>query len=239
MKSIFSFHSLKQISLVLLSVFSVSLTSCLNDQGVTPEPVPTAYVAFYHASPDAPDFDIIIDNQRANSQPFKYNNYSNYLTFNTGSTKIKFTPVNAANAYIDSTLTFKEDKLYSLFAINRLQNIELLVIQDSVMTPATGKAGLRVIHLSPDAPAIDVATTGNSSTTVATNLNFKGNTLFKDVTTGIQTFQVKQTGTNEVLLNVPDLTLESGKTYTLLLRGFKTPPTGNTNLLSGQLIRNY
>lgn len=239
MKTIFNYCSLKQISLILFSVFSVSLTSCLNDEGEVPEPAAAAYVALYHGSPDAPDFDILIDNQRINSQPYKYNSYSDYLTFYTGSRKIKFTPVNAANAFIDTTLTFKENKLYSLFAINRLQDIELLVVQDSVMTPGTGKANMRIIHLSPDAPAVDIATTGTSSTTVATNLKFKDNTLFKDVATGNQTFQVKKAGTNEVLLTISDLALESGKSYSLLLRGFKTPPAGNTNLLSGQLIKNY
>ncbi|MGV3587852.1 MAG: DUF4397 domain-containing protein [Adhaeribacter sp.] len=239
MKSIFSNLFLKRASLVLVSVFSLSLTSCLDKNDNAPEPMPVAYVTLYHGSPDAPDVDILVDNQRLNSQPFKYNNYSNYLNFLTGKRKFKFTPVNAANAYIDTTLTFKEDKLYSIFTVNRLQNIEILVVNDTVMTPASGKAGLRLIHLSPDAPAVDVVTTGTTGTSVAADLEFKEHTLFKDLASGSQTIQVKRAGTNEVLLTLSDVALTAGKSYSLLLRGFLTPPTGNTNILSGQLVTNY
>ncbi|GEO06573.1 hypothetical protein AAE02nite_42370 [Adhaeribacter aerolatus] len=239
MKSFFSNQFINKTSLILLSLFSFSLTSCLDKEGEAPEPTPVAYVTLYHGAPDAPEFDILVDNQRLNSQPFKYNNYSDYLRFSTGSRKFKFTPVNAANSYVDTTLTFKENKLYSVFAVNRLQDMEVLVVSDTVMTPAAGKAGMRIIHLSPDAPAVDVATTGTTGTSITTNLNFKEHTLFKDVATGNQTIQIKRTGTNEVLLTLSDVALTAGKSYSLLLRGFQTPPTGNTNILSGQVVTNY
>jgi len=206
---------------------------------VAPEPEPVAYVSFYHDSPDAPDLDIQLENQVINKQGFKYAAYSGYLTLAPGQHQIKFTPVSAANAFIDSTLTFKEEKVYSLFAINTKQDMELLAIQDSVKTPATGKANIRIIHLSPDAPAIDISTTGTTGTALANNLSFKGHTEFLELASDKHTIQAKAAGTNDLLLTATDLQLEAGKTYSLLIRGFKTPPTGNTNGFSAQLVTNY
>ncbi|MBF9253433.1 DUF4397 domain-containing protein [Pontibacter sp. 172403-2] len=239
MQNIFSRSSLNKITLLLFSVAAISFTSCQDDEFVAPDPIPTSYVSFYHGSPDAPDLDIRLENQVINNQAFKYAAFSGYLTLTPGERNIKFTPVNAANVFIDSTLTFDEEKAYSLFAINRQQNMELLVIQDSIKTPATGKAGLRIIHLSPDAPAIDISTTGTTGTTLATNLGFKGHTEFLELAAGKYSLQAKEAGTGNVLLTAADLQLEEGKTYSLLVRGFATPPTGNTNGLSAQLIRNY
>jgi len=239
MQNIFSRASLNKITLLLFSVAAISFTGCQDDEFVAPDPVPASYVSFYHGSPDAPDLDIQLENQVINSQAFKYAAYSGYLTLTPGERNIKFTPVNAANAFIDSILTFEKDKVYSLFAVNKQQNMELLVIQDSVKTPATGKAGLRIIHLSPDAPAIDISSTGATGTSLATNLNFKGYTEFLELASGKYTLQAKAAGTGDVLLTAADLQLEEGKTYSLLIRGLATPPTGNTNGLSAQLVRNY
>jgi hypothetical protein len=84
-----------------------------------------------------------------------------------------------------------------------------------------------------------VATTGINGTSVAADLDFKEHTLSKDVATGNQTIQFKRGGTNEVLLTLSDVALTAGKSYSLLLRVFLTPPPGNTNILSGQLVTNY
>jgi hypothetical protein len=241
MNKIFRQVSLNTLILALCSFLTVSLTGCMDNDNNLPQPQPVAYVSFYHGSPNVPDLDLLIDNQRINSQAFKYTNYSNYLNFVPGSRKIKFTPTNAANAFIDTTLTFKENKVYSLFVVDRLQNVDLMVVQDSIIVPTAGKAGIRVVHLSPDAPAVDVVTTGTGSTPTPlfTNLNFKAAPLFKEFTSGTYTLQVKKAGTNEILLTVPNVALDSGKDYSLILRGFVTPPTGNTNVLSMQSIRNY
>ena len=239
MKTAVRATSFSKLFIFLFSALAVSLTSCLDNNDMeTPEPMPAAYVSLYHGAPNAPDLDIILDNQRINSQAFKYSTYSEYLNFKPGSRKIKFTPANAANAFVDTTVTFKENNVYSLFTINRLQEVDLLMVKDSIQAPGTGKAAIRVVHLSPDAPVIDVST-GTPETSIAANLNFKGHTMFMDVATGTQTVKIKKAGTSEVLLTVADFNLESGRSYSLIVRGFVTPPAGNTNVLSGQIIKNF
>lgn len=233
--------SFRKLTLLLCSFFAVSFTSCIDGYDAdVPAPRSVTFLAIYHGAPNAPDVDIFFDNTRINNQGFKYADYSNYFDFITpGNHRLKSTPVNASNAYIDTALTFQENKVYSLFVVDQLQNIDLLVVKDRLVVPATNEVGLRILHLSPDAPAVDVVSSKSSSTPLFTNLDFKKDTLFRKVATGIQTIQVKRAGTGEVLLNVPNISLDPGRVYTFIIRGFTTPPAGISNVLSMQVIRNY
>lgn len=240
MKNSLRSFSFAKITLLMCAVMSFGLTGCLdNDADDAPAPTPVAYISFYHGSPDAPDLNVLVDEEKINNQAFKYSNASSYLSLTTGNHEIAFTPVTGSDAIVDTTINFKEDKVYSLYTVNTLQDIGMLVVQDSLVTPGTGKAAVRLINLSPDAPAVDVTIAGGAATPEFMNLGFKGNTQFVQVTDGTHSFQVKEAGTENVLVAATSLTLEPGRSYTLIVRGFQTPPAGNSNGLALQVIRNY
>lgn len=226
-----------RLALFAWGILTLTLTGCLDKDKDTAEPAKVAFVSFYHGSPDAPDLDILINSQRLNVLPFKYSDHSNYLSFLPGSRRIKFTPVNASNAYIDTALTFQVDKAYSLFVVDKLQQMDILVVKDSLVTPAAGNARVRIINLSPDSPEVDLASTGTSNTTLFSNLSFKEDSEFKEVTAGTYNFQIKKSGSADVVLSVPNVDLVAGRNFTLLFRGFGTPPAGNTKTLSLQVVQ--
>lgn len=210
----------------------VFLSSCLDDDNTT-EPIPLGYVSIYHAAPDAPPLDIMVDDRRVNTQPFGYSDYSGYLNFYTGSRKVKFSSVNAANPLIDTVFDVAEGKAYSIFVINRLANIETLVVQDSAGAPAAGKAMVRFVQLSPDAPAIDVA---DANGTLFTNTSFKQATAFTEVDAKTYSFDVKSAADEQVLVTAKDVVIQAGGFYTIVTRGFKAPPSGNTNVFSVEVL---
>lgn len=242
MKKISRKLSVSKITLLLGSLFITTLTSCLDIQESGDETVnPATHIAIYHGAPDAPDVDIFVDDIRLNNQPFLYASYSDYFNFvSPGNRKIKLTPVNASNAFIDTALTFKEGEIYSLFLVDRLQDIQLLAIEDSLITPGANEVGLRVVQLSPDAPSMDVVLVkSGSNTSFSTNIHFKDCTPFRKVASGLHTVQVRNAESQELLLAVPNISLEAGRNYSFIVRGFATPPTGSKNVLSLQVIRNY
>ncbi|WP_158607134.1 DUF4397 domain-containing protein [Pontibacter oryzae] len=211
----------------------------MDDDTEMPEPTPAAFVSFYHGSPDANDIDIQLNSRVLNTQPFKYSTFSGYLPLSPETYNIKFTQVNAATAYVESTPTFKNGKAYSIFAVNTLANMEMLIVQDSVKAPASGKAGLRIINLSPDAPALDISTTGTTVLDLATDVAFKEITPFMEIDGKTYTLEIKNADTDEVLLTVTSTNFQPNVTYSLIIRGFATPPSGNTNTLNAQVISNY
>lgn len=238
MQNLINKLSFKNVTFFLCCFLSVTLAGCAKDEVVEPEPEPVSYVSFYQSSPDAPDLNIYIDNRLANNQAFKYTSYYTYSRFIPGTYRFKFTPANASNAYIDTALTFQEDKIYSIFTVNKFQDIDVLIVKDSLVAPNSGKASIRVINLSPDAPALDLVTTGTSGTSQFANVDFKENTLFKEINGGTHSFQIREAGKSDVMLSIPNQALQAGGVYTFLVRGLITPSSGNTNILSLQVIRN-
>lgn len=239
MHNLFRKSFLGRAALVLFSAAAFTLTGCMDDDTEMPEPTPAAFVSFYHGSPDANDIDIQLNSRVLNTQPFRYSTFSGYLPLSPETYTIKFTPVNAATAYVESTPTFKNGKAYSVFAVNTLANMEMLIVQDSVKAPASGKAALRIINLSPDAPALTVSTNRTTASDLATDVAFKEITPFVDIDGQSYTLEIKNADTDAVLLTLTSTTFQAGVTYSLIIRGFATPPSGNTNTLSAQIISNY
>ena len=230
-------HFISRSRNVFLSMaLLVLLVSCMNDNDdFVSEPVEVAYVSIYHASPDAPEFDIVVDGRLINGDPFDYTSYSGYLNFFTGNREIRFNSVNANNALIDTTFNFEDKKAYSLFAIDRLSDIEALLVVDSAEAPAEGNAMVRFVNLSPDAPAFDVAV-DDGATTLFAGKAFKQYTDFLEIEADSYTFGVKNTDGSEVVLTAEDVDILPGRFYTVITRGFVDPPEGNNNVLSIEIL---
>jgi hypothetical protein len=226
----------KAASMLCFATLIFFLSGCLDKDENNVQPVPVGYVSIYHAAPDGPLLDIVVDNNRINNQPLSYTDYSGYLNFHTGNRNVKFTAVNAANALIDTTFDVSEGKAYSIFVINRLPNLETLVVQDSAAAPAAGKAMIRFVQLSPDAPAVEIGVAGGTTTNLFGSTRFKQATAFKEVDASTYSFEVKAAGTNTVLLSAKNIVVQPGGYYTIVTRGFATPPAGNTNVLSVEVL---
>ena len=84
--------------------------------------------------------------------------------------------------------------------------------------PAAGKAHVRFIHLSPDAPAVDI--TLSDGTVLFGNYEFKQATGFTPLDAATYNLQVSLAGTSTVVLDRPGITLEDGKIYTVFSYNF-------------------
>ena len=96
--------------------------------------------------------------------------------------------------------------------------MRILLIEDDLTAPAQGKAHVRFIHLSPDAPAVDITLT--NGTVVFGNKAFKEFTAFTPLDAGTYDLQVRVAGTTTVALDLAGITLEAGKIYTVFAKGF-------------------
>lgn len=226
----------RKITLALVATAAVFLQGCLKDDS-EPQEAPTAFVSMYHASPDTPDLDILIDNRKVNQFDFAYSNFTGYRFLYTGVRNIRFTPIGGTTILLDTNVTLLQDKIYSLFVANTKDKIEAIFVGDSLKVPAANMARVRFAHLSPDAPTLDARISGKT-TPLQTNLAFKQISEFMEISAGKQTMVFKLSGAESDLFTMPDITLEAGGNYTVVIRGFQTPPNGNTKTLGGQLILN-
>ena len=223
-----------------LSIFAVSaivsLSACVKDEPVTPTPAEEkGKVMVIHASPNAPAVDVLVDDAKVlTAVPF--GTASTYLSVKAGSRNIKVNATGTTSSVINASVPVAKDKNYSIFAGNVLASITPLVFEDNLATPASGKAHIRVIHLSPDAPAVDVAVTGGA--VLIPNLAFKQGTAFTPLPAATYNLELRVAGTTTVALTIPNVALAAGKIYTVYAKGYLTPPAGNTNRLSVGVIAN-
>ncbi len=227
----------KIIAWTLCCSMFLAFTGCLDDDDSSTTNIPVAFVSLYNGSPDAPQLDVEVDNNQINSTPFEYAEYSGYFRFFTGSRNLKFGPYLSSSIDMDTTIVFEPGKVYSLFVADEYENAEVVVLNDNFTTPTSGKANVRVINLSPDAGNVDFTVADDTDRWVSA-LEFKDASEFIEVDAGEFDFQVRASDDDELLLSIPNTKLLSKYYYTIIIRGYDSPPDGNSNVLAAQIVVN-
>jgi len=216
-------------SLFLILIFTATLSlaiGCSEDNASTPTPTPQARVLVVHASPNAPGVDVLIDNQKVNQQPLTFPRNTGYLSVNAGTRNVKVNVAGTITTVINADLPLEGNRNYSVFAIDSVSKISALVTNDDLTAPAAGKAHVRFIHLSPNAPAVDVSLPEQAAGQgLFTNRAFNktitaAEQAFTPVDTGTVNLEVRQAGTTNVVLPLPNVRLDAGKIYTVFAKGF-------------------
>jgi hypothetical protein len=147
-----------------------------------------------------------------------YPNNTGYLQVEAKTNNIKVNVSGTSTSVINADVPFEKNKNYTIFAIDSVSKISPLVLTDDLTAPASGKAHVRFVHLSPNAPAVDVALVGGA--VVFGNQLFKGSTAFAPLDAGTYNLEVRVAGTSTVALTLPPITLAAGKIYTVFAKGF-------------------
>lgn len=228
----------KFLLLPVLAIIMLSLSACKDDENtvVTP-PTPKSKISVIHTSPDAPKIDILLDNAFVDTLSFPRN--TSYLEVNSGSRNVKVRATGTSIVPIEANIILDANKNYSIFAIDSLSKISALVTVDDLTTPSSGKAHVRFMHLSPDAPAVNII--ANGSVTLFANRSFNktitsAEQAFTPVDAGTYNLQVRTVSGNVLALDLPGITLTAGKIYTIYAKGF----LGGTGVqaLGAQIIVN-
>jgi hypothetical protein len=232
---------LKSKTVGMLKLFPIYLftlfiaTGCLDKLEDQPQ-IPSAVVAIYHGSPDAPDLDIYTESRRINNQGLIFSQTFPYSNFIVGERTLKFNPYNAQNTLLSKTLTFEEDKVYSLFLVNKSTDLNILQVEDEWENPNAEKAQIRLVHLSPDSGDLEVSVA--ETLPFGPTTSYLGVTDFLEVPKGKVKVTVKSKTTGEELVSVNEIDLLGNRVYTLVVRGFADPANGS-NPIAVQLLTNY
>jgi Domain of unknown function (DUF4397) len=203
---------MRRIVLALLSLFAVAVLAPAASAQTT------NYVRVMHASPDAPNVDVFVNGQAVlTNVPFFA--YSNLLPLGNGTYQVAVAPAGAGTdaSVIVGDLTVEGGVTVTLAAVNFLENIEAVLYEDQTSAVPAGKTRVRIIHASPNAPAVDVKLAG-TSTVVLANAPFKASA-YLEVDAGSYRFDISPAGSSSVVYTTEALRFESGWTYTLVASG--------------------
>lgn len=181
-------------------------------------PTGQSFVRVLHAVPGAPAVDVWIDGGLV-IENLSFGEISDYLSMPSGSYDVEvFETGTTTTPIIDAPgVVFASGQDYTIAA--RLDGTDAVpeIYEDNNTLPADGKVHVRFIHLSPDAPAVDVAVTGGPD--LFTNVAYADSTEYLEVDPGTYDLEVRQAGTSIVALPLPGISLQSDTVYTVFAVG--------------------
>ncbi|MTI47814.1 DUF4397 domain-containing protein [Sporosalibacterium faouarense] len=176
-----------------------------------------SYARILHASPNAPGVDVYV-NDKILATNLTYKNFTEYYPLDPGLYNIKVYPTGQReNPVINSDIRVPPRGIYTIAAINKLENIALYPILDTPQQIPSGRVYARFVHLSPGAPNVDVKTGDDNM--LFSNVAYKGVTEYKLINPGTYTFNVFAAGTDDRVLYVPNITLKPNRFYTIYAVG--------------------
>ncbi len=177
-----------------------------------------ACVDVVHASPDAPAVDVYVDGQLALSN-LAFGAFSGWVPVPAGDHQIQVTPTGspADSAVIDATVTLESGVAYQVAATGLVANIAPQIYETDLSTLDHDTARVRVIHASPDAPAVDIAVTGGD--VLISNLAFPNASDSIEVPAGTYDLEVRAAGSTDVALPLPGVQLDGGMVYDIFAIG--------------------
>lgn len=188
------------------------------------QPEPTGRLRVAHASPDAPEVDVFLSGERVFSG-VPFGAVSDYLAVPAGTAAARITPAgDSETAVFEGDVTVEADTDYTVAAIGELSeetfSPQVLVDDNSI---ERSRARVRVVHASPDAPAVDV-TVDDAETTLVDGLAFGDASEYLSLAPDRNTVEVRpdSEGNNNPFDAEFHLQLEPGRVYTAFAQGYFT-----------------
>jgi hypothetical protein len=209
-----------KLKLLTLLLAATALTAACDDDDDNTGPEGEARIRVVHASPDAPEVDVLLDDTEVLSD-VPYLVASEYLETSAGDHNLKVNAAGTATTVIDADATLADGADYTVIASGLVAEIEPIVLEDDNSAPAAGNARVRAIHGAPSAPAVDVYVTApeadlDAATPVLTNVAFGDVAPYLEVPAGDYQVRVTPAGTKLVVIDSGALTLTSGQVRTAI-----------------------
>ena len=174
-----------------------------------------AHIRFVHAGFDAPGVDIYLNNNKVFSNQ-QYKSVSDWSAQPAGSYSVKVTAAGNTEAILQTEVNLKGDKYDSLVAAGKLANISAKLLEDDLSALPAGKARVRLVHASPDTPAVDADL--NNGLVLVPNLGFLDASSYLEMNAGTVDVKVRPAGTSSVAL-ASGVSLDANTVYTFLVVG--------------------
>src|SRR5690554_1959638 len=208
-------------SIGILSLAAIPfLTSCLDDDDANVNPEPVAFVSFYHGLPNLSSLRMDVDNEPIPwtlTDNFDYSTYVDYGRFYTGNRNFSFKLGNAANSLLDTLVKFEADKAYSFFLSEEQEDTFVpIIVEDEIESPASGKAMIRLVHLSPDAPDV-ILQIGDEEEEIFENQAYREVSDFTEIDAGRVNFNLLSGENGDSLISADNINIREGRIYTLVV----------------------
>ena len=180
----------------------------------------SSLVRVFHAAPQAPNVDVYVNDQMVFSN-LAFGDFTRYVYLDEGEYNVSvYLAGQKDRPVINQMVDVPSQQIFTIAATGNLDNLGLLVIPDKVSkSPSQNYSSVRVIHLSPNAPGVDILVDGD---TLFEDISFGEGTDYVDLNPGTYNVNVVLNTYKSVVLPLK-VTLNPDKIYTIYIIG--NPPT--------------
>ncbi|SEN50163.1 protein of unknown function [Halorientalis persicus] len=187
----------------------------------------TAQVRIAHAVPNAPAVDVAVDGETV-LENVTFGTVSDYLSVDAGARQVTVTAANDSEAvYYDETLPIRTGT-YTVAAAGEVgddaaEPFTPVILLDEGTEPDEDEALVRLAHLAPDAPAVDV-TVVETDEALFENVSFANSSEYQTVPAGNYTLDVRPADDADAdPVATVNVTLDNGTAYTGFAVGYLDP----------------
>ncbi|MBE4910517.1 DUF4397 domain-containing protein [Bacillus luteolus] len=175
-----------------------------------------ANIRVLHASPNAPAVDVYANGQQI-LKNVSYKQVSDYLSVPSGEYVIDIVPTGKpAQRVLRQRVMIQPGATITVAAAGTVENLQLIPVTDKTSS-SPGKASVRFFHLSPDAPAVDIAV--EDGPVLFRNVSFGNAANYIEIDPAQVNLEVRLAGTDTVVLTIPNVNIQPNKAYTAVAVG--------------------
>lgn len=180
----------------------------------------SSLVRIFHAAPQAQNIDVYVNDQMVFSD-LAFGDFTKYVYLDEGEYNVSvYLAGQKDRPIINQMVDVSSQQIFTVAATGNLDNLGLLVIPDKVSkSPSQSYSSLRVIHLSPNAPGVNILVDGDI---LFEDISFEEGTDYVDLNPGTYNVNVVLNTDKSVVLPLK-VTLNPDKIYTIYIIG--NPPT--------------
>jgi hypothetical protein len=178
----------------------------------------TAQIGFVHGTQDAPPVDVYVDGA-LEIEGLAYGQASAAIEVGAGARTIAVTAAGSGleAAFAETELTLDRGAAYLAANVGLLADIELRSWRIDLSPVEADGSRLRVIHASPDAPAVDVAVAGGDVLIAGATFDVAPPAV--EVPPGTYDVEMRPAGSDEVAFAIGDLTVPQTTACTVIALG--------------------
>lgn len=204
---------MKALVLGLVSLASIGLAACGDNNN------DEARVRVFHASPDAPNVDVLVDQGRV-LEDVPYTGVSDFLPVPAGTRHIAVNVTGTDTTAIDARLDLEQNVDYLIVAAGKVAAIGPIVTTVDRSAPPEGSVRVRVLHSAASAPEVDVYVTApgegiDAAQPVLSSVPFKAISDYLTIPGGSYDVRVTLAGTKTVAIEALDLAISAGTVATV------------------------
>lgn len=215
----FTIYNFKKQLFVPLLLAICSLSACMKTEKV--DQTVYAGLRVINASATLNTYNVYINNATINSAALPYGGAINYAQKDLATYTLKITPASSAEELYTTPISLANSAYYSFYLVGHPNNYSNLLLNDNLAVPTEGKAYIRLVHLSPDAGAIDLAKTGGNK--LIENSLYKTGSTFVAVDPGTISLDILDHANGTVKTSQTDVVLSANLHYDIICGGYATP----------------